>query len=194
MRPMCTNGCCNAKVSAYTRRYVPTVETDEERRMHKKKAGVFVYDPEGDKVLLVQSCGRFWGPPKGSMEVGEDIATAAARELLEETGLAIPREALTQRLYLKNNSHYYFLHCMPEADARIEVQNPGSNDANCVGWFRIACLKQKLEEGKMIGNAALKQFLSGPYDRGVLAKLIQSLVGGSHDQVDEAESKDSVEQ
>ncbi len=189
---MCTHGCCTAKISTYTRRYVPVMETEEERRTHKKKAGVFVYDPEGDKLLLVQSCGRFWGPAKGSMEVGEDIQTAAARELAEETGLVVPTSELTHRLYLKNSSHYYFLLRMKESDAAIGVQNPGSNDANSVGWFRVACLKQKLEEGKMIGNAALKHFLGTPYERVRDASF--SVVREPHDDVDNGKEEQTVEQ
>ena len=158
---MCTNGCCRAAITPYTRKWVPTEMSEAERKTRKKKAGVFVYDPDNGKILLVQSCGRFWGPPKGSMEVGEDIQTTAARELAEETGVSVPKEELTQRLYLRNCSHYYFFHTMAETVPRVmHTDDPHGNDANSVGWFSIACLKSRLEEGKMIANSALKQFLS----------------------------------
>ncbi len=195
---MCANDCCYAKVSAYTRRYVPTAETEEERKVHKKKAGVFVYDPHTDKLLLVQSCGRFWGPPKGSMEVGEDVQTAAARELVEETGLVLPKERLTWRLHLRNSSHHYFFYPMPENRSLISVQNPGANDANCVGWFRVSCLKQKLADGRMIGNAALKQFLApgGPYERLSALALGQATLSvvQPHNEEDAGHEEGGVEQ
>lgn len=45
------------------------------------------------EVLLVQhkSGGYWWAFPKGHAEVGESPQEAAARELLEETGLAVDR-------------------------------------------------------------------------------------------------------
>lgn len=185
---MCNQGCCRAAVTPYTRKWVPTEMTECERKARKKKAGVFVYDPEKDKVLLVQSCGRFWGPPKGSMEVGEDIQTTAARELLEETGVSVPMEELTQRIYLRNCSHYYFFHTMPETVPRVvQTSDPGGNDANAVGWFTIACLKSKLEEGKMIGNSALKQFLGS----NALEKVLASRLAHAQKQKDGGDSSDS---
>ncbi len=170
---MCQQGCCRAAISPYTRKWVPTEVTELERKTRKKKAGVFVYDPAKGKLLLVQSCGRFWGPAKGSMEVGEDIQTTAARELMEETGVSVPREELTQRVFLRNCSHYYFFHTMSETVPRVvQTSDPAGNDANSVGWFSIACLKSKLEEGKMIGNSALKQFLnSNVLDKVLAARL-----------------------
>jgi 8-oxo-dGTP pyrophosphatase MutT (NUDIX family) len=44
--------------------------------------------PEGDRVLLLRNRRqREWGLPKGHLEAGEDVFTAARRELLEETGI-----------------------------------------------------------------------------------------------------------
>ena len=187
LRSMCNQpGCCRAAITPYTRRWVPTEMSEIERKTRKKKAGVFVYDPARDKLLLVQSCGRFWGPPKGSMEVGEDIQSTAARELMEETGVSVHRDELTQRLYLRNCSHYYFFHTMPETVPQvIHTNDPNGNDANSVGWFSVACLKSRLEEGKMIANSALKQFLNSNVLEKVLAARIAH--AENHKQADEAE-------
>ena len=42
---------------------------------------------EGLRVLLIRDAYRNWGFPKGHIEAGEDAATAAVREIAEETGL-----------------------------------------------------------------------------------------------------------
>lgn len=57
--------------------------------MTRRRAGVFVLDPSGRKVLLVQENNREskWGIPKGSIEPNEDTFTAAFRELKEEAAL-----------------------------------------------------------------------------------------------------------
>ena len=49
-----------------------------------------ILDPAGEKILLVRRAdnGR-WAVPGGYMEPGESAAEAAAREVLEETGLQV---------------------------------------------------------------------------------------------------------
>src|SRR5580658_3854055 len=56
-------------------------------------AGVIVTD--GQRLLLGHATrSPRWDIPKGGVEPGEDFAAAASRELLEETGLAVPEAAL----------------------------------------------------------------------------------------------------
>ena len=48
---------------------------------------VFRRAPAGTTVLLIRDAYKNWGFPKGHVEEGEDAATAAVREIGEETGL-----------------------------------------------------------------------------------------------------------
>ena len=51
---------------------------------------------DGERILLGHATrSPRWDIPKGGAEPGEDLAAAATRELLEETGLAVAPEDLT---------------------------------------------------------------------------------------------------
>ncbi|MGH7030939.1 MAG: NUDIX domain-containing protein [Stellaceae bacterium] len=60
----------------------------------RTSCGVIVGD--GERILLGHATrSPRWDIPKGEAEPGEGFAEAAARELKEETGLAVPLSALT---------------------------------------------------------------------------------------------------
>lgn len=89
----------------------------EQKYLLIEAAGGIVESP--DKKLLCIFRMGYWDLPKGKVELGEDIATAAAREILEETGVN-PGKACslicktwhtyTQKglNYLKETSWYHF--------------------------------------------------------------------------------------
>jgi ADP-ribose pyrophosphatase YjhB (NUDIX family) len=48
-----------------------------------------IFDRRGRLLLQQRSDGGQWGLPGGSVEIGESVTAAAAREVLEETGLTV---------------------------------------------------------------------------------------------------------
>ena len=66
---------------------------------HKKLDVVSCFVEYNGKHLLLQrqphkTYGGQWGPPAGKVEMGESLAQAMIREILEETGLSLPEEKL----------------------------------------------------------------------------------------------------
>jgi len=110
---------------------------DNKRRY---KAGVFIYDPVKKKVLLVQSRGHLWGPPKGTMNDSESVEECAIREVKEETGLDVDPRNFTNFVSIKNRATYYYME-MEQCPVEAQVHIPG-NDANGIGWINIDCLDE----------------------------------------------------
>lgn len=52
----------------------------------RESAGGIIVNPEG-RIALVEQHGNSWSFPKGGVEAGEDLLSAAKREIFEETGL-----------------------------------------------------------------------------------------------------------
>jgi len=131
----CCKKCCTIQVSPFKwkRRWKRNKNNSD------VKAGVFIYDSTTSRILLVQSCGFLWGPPKGSMLKVETKIEGAIREVEEETGLTIPigRLLRLKPKYMKKKS-YYFILDMKESE--IKVQKTRYNDANGVTWIHVDCL------------------------------------------------------
>ena len=67
-----------------------TLEPDVERALGvRPSVSAVIFDRRGRLLLQQRSDGGQWGLPGGSVEVGESVTAAVAREVLEETGLRV---------------------------------------------------------------------------------------------------------
>jgi ADP-ribose pyrophosphatase YjhB (NUDIX family) len=139
----CKDKCCKVFIKTYrpTPRYF-------NRNYHK--AGVFIYDPKEDRVLLVQSRGHLFGPPKGTLNTGEQERHCAVREVKEETGLDISSEDFTKAVKIRNRAIYYYLE-MDTCDINVQ-DSIEDNDANGITWIKMECLENAISDGNIVLN------------------------------------------
>lgn len=103
---------------------------------------------DGERLLLVrrgQAPARgTWSVPGGRVEAGESDVEATAREVLEETGLAVEvgelagsveRDAPGGGVYVIRDYR-----CRPACDADVTAVRAG-DDADDAGWFTAAELR-----------------------------------------------------
>lgn len=104
--------------------------------------GVVVWD--GDDLLLVRR-GRpprdgEWGLPGGAQKVGETLFEAAAREVLEETGLKVaPREVITavDSLHYDDSGRVEYHYTLIEVEAEYRRgEATAGGDVTAVRWVR----------------------------------------------------------
>lgn len=148
----CSCGSCIIKQNNYNS------DVKFKYRKDRYKAGAFIYDNKSDKILLVQSRGKLWGPPKGSLEISknETFEECAIREVIEETGLVLTREDFKSSYRIRGRAVYFYT---PYNICDIQVQDTCDNDANGICWISPTCLKNMLREGKMDINNHCKILL-----------------------------------
>lgn len=140
----CPKGCCTIKVSPYN----STITTNKHNTTYNTKAGVFIYDPKTDKILLVQSRGNLWGLPKGTIKPNESQLQCAIREVKEETGLDILSNDFKKYTLIHGNATYFYME-MEECVVNIQNHIP-KNDANGIGWIKTDCIQQLIEQGNIV--------------------------------------------
>ncbi len=143
----CLDSCCTLKIC----KYQSIKDPFEKIHRYKRKAGAFIYDPNTDKVLLIQSRGHLWGPPKGTMNYSETDMECAIREVKEETGLDISCNNFTsEEIVIRNRATYWYIQ-LPECEVIVQNHIPG-NDANGICWIKLACLEKLIDKGIMMIN------------------------------------------
>lgn len=100
---------------------------------------VSCYVQYSGKLLLLlrnadKSEGDKWGAPAGKVDAGEDIATAIAREVAEETGIVAPVSSFVflRTAYIRYPEYDYIFHIYGlTLDAAHDVTtNPGEHQAH----------------------------------------------------------------
>lgn len=143
----CKEKCCSLKISDFdysriNKNYKP-----------RYKAGVFLYSPISKKILIVQSNGKLWGCPKGTIKKNEKIQDCAIREVFEETGIKLDKDFLKIHTVIKNKATYYFVE-MDEVD--LEIQDKKNNDVNSLGWIKTSCLIEFIKKDEIKVNKHFK--------------------------------------
>ena len=159
----CSKKCCTLKNSKYINE---KEDLFEKIYYSNSKAGVVIFDPKSSKVLLVQSRGHLWGPPKGTLLFGETKKECAVREVKEETGLTISADSFSAAATLSNKAIYFYME-MSECDVYVQNHLPG-NDANGIGWVNLSCLKDFVKNGNICLSKhcqiALKRLLNVTFE------------------------------
>lgn len=143
----CSKGCCKLKVGPYQHIFI--------HRTPRKKAGVFIYNPTTNRVLLVLSRNRFWGLPKGSVQTGETDVQCAIREVYEETGIAVEESQFLFSIKVNTSSTYFYMEMEKSYDEEkelVEIQNNSqqeANDVNGIGWVSLDCLVDMVFQEKI---------------------------------------------
>lgn len=103
------------------------------------RAGVFLYCPPENKLLIVQVYNQYYGLPKGGVEKDESLVVGALRELKEEAGIELTLDNIDENKKIVLNQATYFI---VEVDTCLDtsIQVFDGNDVTGVGWVHIDCI------------------------------------------------------
>ena len=134
-------------------------------------AGGFVLSADGlNMVALIGRLNRLgkldWCIPKGHPENSEDLATAAVREISEETGIlgeilseigSIDYEFSSGHRRIHKTVHHFLLR---QIGGELTVENDPQREAETVEWVSIEQLSNRLthENERRMGREALRIF------------------------------------
>tara|TARA_Y100000768_G_C23853077_1_gene621987 strand:- start:15 stop:488 length:474 start_codon:yes stop_codon:yes gene_type:complete len=156
---LCECGGCIFEMSVY--------DSDKGFSRNRRKAGVVIFNPPTDSVLLVQSRGNLWGFPKGSIEENETVEDAAIREVREETGYVLKTKDLLRIHRVNNKVHYFESY---SARHPLQVQKTPGNDVNSLAWVKLSCIKMLTESSKIQLNSHAKFLLKKIFKLDVYTK------------------------
>ena len=141
---LCPNNCC----TIYMKSSINIDINQHTIKRNNRKAGVFITDPTSNKVLLIQSNGNLWGPPKGTVKYAESERQCAVREVQEETGLCISSDNFSKAVNIHNKALYFYLE-KDECDVLIP-DGISDNDATGITWIKLKCLEQCITNGNIV--------------------------------------------
>lgn len=123
-------------------------------------AGVFIIDYQKKAILLVQSYGKHWGPPKGAKENNETCQETACRELYEETGISLDKNLLNRKICIKGNVFYIVAYNR----GKIDISEIKGQEISGIGWFSIDCLIKNFHSISDILNTYARYFVEHAND------------------------------
>ncbi|MGS2586552.1 NUDIX hydrolase [Streptomyces hebeiensis] len=102
-----------------------------------------------------------WEIPSGIAEQGEDLAVAAAREVLEETGYQVDASALEPLAYtqpiggMSTAEHHVFL-----ARDAVRVTDPvDTHEADRIEWHGLDQIQQMIDDRRIVAGVAVAGLL-----------------------------------
>ena len=107
----------------------------------KVGVGIVLQDPRTDRIVMGRRIGSHgagtWHWPGGHLEGGESPQETAARELLEETGIAIPASSVrvlgfTNDVFAAEGKHYVTIECHAWWDGKHQPRTMEPD--KCRGW------------------------------------------------------------
>lgn len=163
----CNKKCCEIKI----REWIPTQENVWKGNC--RKAGVCIYDPITNSVLLVQSRSSLWGLPKGSLnlEQYETDIDCAIREVKEETGLDIRLEDFRRGTRIAYRAVYFLMH---KPRCEVEIQHHADeekNDVIGISWINLDCLEECIQNGVIVISYHCRIVLKRFFNR-IFCKII----------------------
>jgi 8-oxo-dGTP pyrophosphatase MutT (NUDIX family) len=171
---------CNLCTSTLTTHARPVIRARLYPHSHERarKSGVCVYSSKHRAVLLIQSCFKYFGLPKGTVEKGETLPCCASRELFEEACIYVPPEVVAQcRRTCVGNLTMYLLdidNCAyPLGGARTSVPTDegtvllpgclppldGVNDSTGFMWINCECLRRKIAARQIVTSNHVSRIL-----------------------------------
>lgn len=106
----------------------------------RKRAGVFLYNPKENKILIVQVFNKFIGIPKGGQEENETTSETALRELQEETGISLDSLNENSKIIFNGNCTYYLVET--SECFKTTLNKFDENDVSGVGWVHPKCISK----------------------------------------------------
>lgn len=145
---------CSCRVKIWSACEPPFKDFHDETR--RKAGGILSHK---DRLLMVQSRGKYWGFPKGTSENGESPIECAKREIKEETSIDV--NLSEENLYLIHyNTHYYKKEL--ERKPRIEIPDIKKidfNDCTGIAWVSKNCLFLNRGNKNFCLNSAAKKII-----------------------------------
>lgn len=131
--------------------YDPDHSPEEEERKYplrdrndrRIRAGVFLYNPKEDKLLVVQAYNKYVGLPKGGKDKEDtSLVATALRELKEETGVELPEHLINPRrkITLYGTATYFIIETEVCYPLNIMGNLLPDNDVSGAGWVHVDCL------------------------------------------------------